>query len=323
MAGEFDIIATYFAPLADDPSALGLCDDAAELSPPPGADLVLTKDAMVASVHFFESDPPDLVARKLARVNLSDLAAKGADPLGYLLGLALPAAWSASELEGFAEGLRLDQAEFGWSLLGGDTVATPGPLTLSLTAIGHVPRGTMIKRKGAKAGDLVFVTGTIGDAALGLRIQKGEFEGGASRDDLIHRYHLPEPRLSVGRELRRLATAALDVSDGLIADLTHLAQSSGVAVALDLEAIPFSGAAQDLVDAGLVSREELAAGGDDYEIVFSVAPERAPEVPEIAERTGVPIRQIGRVLAGAAGEILDRNGEKTSFKSKGYDHFSK
>jgi thiamine-monophosphate kinase len=227
--GEFELIGRLFAPLAvGAPGAFGLTDDAAVIVPPAGEELVVTTDALVEGVHFLRGDPASSIAKKSLRVNLSDLAAKGAKPISYLLALSLPDWPDLAWVEAFARGLGEDQHEFGISLIGGDTTRTPGPLTLAITALGSVPRGTMIRRAGAAVGDLVFVSGTIGDAGGGLAILKGD---GASisavaRDALIARYREPSPRLSLG--LRGLASAALDVSDGLLADLGHIADMSKV-----------------------------------------------------------------------------------------------
>src|ERR1051325_6240577 len=210
--GEFALIAQLFAPLAIAPGAFGLTDDAALVTPPPGCDLVVTADALVEGVHFLTDDPPDSIAKKALRVNLSDLAAKGAAPMGYLLVLSLPSRVDMTWLRPFAAGLAEDQQSFGPSLLGGDTTSTPGPLTIAITAFGQVPTGSMIRRAGAKAGDLVFVSGTIGDGGAGLACLKGECAslGSDEREYLIRRYRLPEPRLKLGQALRGVASAALD-----------------------------------------------------------------------------------------------------------------
>src|SRR2546423_8121982 len=228
--GEFALIAELFAPLATAPGAFSLTDDAAIATPPPGHDLVITTDALVEGVHFFSSDPPELVGQKALRVNLSDLAAKGCVPAGYLLALCLPGKIGMSWLRAFAGGLAKDQQEFGISLYGGDTTATPGPLTIAITAFGHIPAGTMLRRAGARPGDLVFVSGTIGGAGGGLACLKGEGECLATGqwNELIQRFRVPHPRVTLAQALLGLASASLDVSDGLLADLGHIAETSRV-----------------------------------------------------------------------------------------------
>ncbi|MDF2781719.1 MAG: thiL, partial [Geminicoccaceae bacterium] len=265
--GEFAFIAERLRPLAaGSPGALDLADDAALLDPPAGSELVLTKDAMVAGVHFLPDDPPGDIARKLLRVNLSDLAAMGAAPLGYLLALIRPKATAEDWLAEFCRGLAEDQATFGIGLLGGDTVSTPGPLALSLTALGHVPRGAALRRGGAKPGDDIWASGTLGDAALGLKVLQGELEAApAVGAQLVERYRLPQPRLALGQTLRGLASAALDVSDGLLADLGHILETSAVGAEIHAAALPLSPAARALPGV----REAALAGGDDYELLFT------------------------------------------------------
>jgi thiamine-monophosphate kinase len=236
--GEFEFIARHLRPLATARGALALTDDAALLEPAPGRQLVLAKDAMVAGVHFFAADPPGQIAQKLLRVNLSDLAAMGAAPLGYLLALARPKEITDAWLAEFCAGLAADNAAFEVPLLGGDTVSTPGPLTLSLTAIGELPRGTALLRAGARAGDDVWVSGTLGDAALGLKVLQGALPAAEpARAFLIERYRLPQPRLALGEALRGIASAAIDISDGLVADLGHILEVSGVGAELRVDAL--------------------------------------------------------------------------------------
>ena len=289
---EFDLIARYFAPLAG-PQGLKLLDDAAVFSPRAGYDLVLTADALISGVHFRPQDPPDLIARKALRVNLSDLAAKGAEPVGYLLTIAWPADTASNTVEQFAQGLAQDQAEFGITLFGGDTTVGPGPLTISITALGQVPTGRMIRRSGAKPGDLIFVSGTIGDGALGL-----DHPEIAS---LNQRYLLPEPRLALGRFLRGQASASIDISDGLIADAGHIAKASGVCLEIDIDRIPLSPDAANLVATDPSHLARALTGGDDYEILFTVPPEyraalsgRASEIGCVMPGQGVVISSKGR-----------------------------
>ena len=278
---EFAFIAERLRPLAaGTPGALGLADDAALLDPPAGAELVLTKDAMVAGVHFLPDDPPGDVAKKLLRVNLSDLAAMGAAPLGYLLALIRPKATAEDWLADFCRGLAEDQARFGIGLLGGDTVSTPGPLALSLTALGHVPRGTALRRCGARPGDDVWVSGTLGDAALGLKVLQGELAvADEVRAPLVERYRLPQPRLALGEALRGLASAALDVSDGLLADLGHILETSKLGAEIRAAALPLSPAARTLPGAP----DAALAGGDDYELLFTAAPDQRARIAALAD----------------------------------------
>jgi thiamine-monophosphate kinase len=319
---EFARIARFFAPLAA-PGGLGLSDDVALVEGPPGAQYVLKTDAIVEGVHFLADDPPGQVAQKLLRVNLSDLAAKGAEPLGYLLMTALPAARGEAWLEGFAAGLAADQARYGIGLLGGDTVATPGPVTLAVTAIGRIAAGCAVLRAGARAGQRVYVSGTLGDAALGVRAAKGEELGitAAARDFLIDRYRLPQPRLALGRRLVGVAAAMMDISDGLVADLGHICAVSGVAAVIEAGRLPLSPA----LDAALARDPgRLAAvlgGGDDYELLFTAPPEADATLMRLAHETGVPVTMIGRIEAGQGVRVLDRDGAAITVAVAGYEHF--
>jgi thiamine-monophosphate kinase len=319
---EFERIARFFAPLAG-PGALGLLDDAALIDAPPGRQLVVTTDAIVAGVHFLADDPPDLVARKLLRVNLSDLAAMGASPLYYLLTTALPPSCGEDWLAGFAAGLATDQNEFGISLLGGDSVATPGPATLSLTAIGSVAPGRAVRRNGALPGDTIYVTGTIGDAAIGLAALTGglDIADAAERDFLADRYRLPRPRLAIGAALAGLAHAMQDVSDGLVADLGHICAASGVAGVIEAAAAPLSPAARQALDRdpGLLSR--ILAGGDDYELLFTSSGDNAAAIAALARPSGPPITPIGRIVAGSGVRVLDRAGKDIALAVPGFRHF--
>jgi thiamine-monophosphate kinase len=316
--GEFEFITRRLRPLATARGALDLADDAALLDPSPGRQLVLAKDAMVAGVHFLEDDPPAQIARKLVRVNLSDLAAMGAAPLGYLLALARPKEIADHWLGEFCAGLAADNTEFRIALLGGDTVSTPGPLTLSLTAIGEVPKGAALLRRGARAGDDVWVSGTLGDAALGLKVLQGEIDAeDDARAYLVERYRLPRPRLALGEALRGIATAAIDISDGLVADLGHILEVSGIGAELHADALPLSTAARDLPAA----RDAALAGGDDYELLFTAPPERRAEVEALSRRLDLPISRIGAIDAGPGLRILDAAGRIVEPRSKGWAHF--
>jgi thiamine-monophosphate kinase len=326
LPGEFAVIGRYFAPLAKGmPGALDLTDDACTWQPPVGEEAVLTVDALIADVHFLRTDPPDLVARKMLRVNLSDLAAKGAKPAGYLMTIAVDRAVDEAWIAAFARGLAEDQATFDIHLMGGDTVKTSGPLSLSLTAIGTVPAGTALRRGGARPGQSLFVTGAIGDGYLGLQVLRNRFFdlSWEHREYLAGRYQLPEPRVAFGQELRRrgLATAAMDVSDGLIADLGHLAETSRCGAILRSADVPLSEAAAELVAAEPVLILDLLAGGDDYEILFAAAPEKRAEIVDLGRSLGLDVTEIGSFVAGDAVTVQDRAGEAIQLSHKGYSHF--
>jgi thiamine-monophosphate kinase len=323
MSGEDDLIARHFKPLASAPGALGLTDDAALYSPPAGCDLVLTKDALVAGIHFFTDDPADLVAKKALRVNLSDLAAKGATPAGFLLALALPETIGDAWLAAFAGGLKQDIDAFGCPLLGGDTVRTPGPAMISVTAFGTVPRGGMIKRSGAALGDHILVTGTIGDAALGLQVRRGLAAPPETGAFLMQRYLLPQPRNALAAALAAHASAAMDISDGLAGDLAKLCAASAVSARIDVAAVPFSAPAQMLLRADAAALLETAlTGGDDYEIVCTVAPSSVAAFEAAAAAAGVAAVSIGEIVAGDAPPVfVGADGGPISLARMSFSHF--
>ena len=321
-SGEFEIIAKYFAPLAaDSVAARGLTDDAAFVVVGNDSELVATVDALTEGVHFLRDDPPEMIGAKALRVNLSDLAAKGARPAGYLLALCLPDWVGDQWIAQFAAGLARDQSRFSVMLIGGDTTSTPGPLTISITALGRVPRGQAVHRSGAKPGHLVFVSGTIGDAGAGLALLK---QGGRTEQGdeaaLIARYRLPEPRLSVGERLIGVASAALDVSDGLIADLNHIAQVSGVRIAIDAPRVPLSPALVRLYGDDIAARSAAVIAGDDYEIAFTAPLNLRDSLREIAAQTGVPVTEIGHVESGSGTVLLDGDGHQVRLRQMGYVH---
>ena len=325
-SGEDSLIARYFKPLATDPGALGLNDDAAILKAS-GEDVVVTTDAVVEGVHFLSDDPPDTIAQKALRVNLSDLAAKGASPAGFVLTLALRSV-DESWLAAFARGLGADIAAYRCPLLGGDTVSTPGPLMISITAFGRVPEGRMIHRSGAKPGDHVVVTGTIGDAALGLDIlKKGRVAtalagDAASREMLVGRYRLPQPRNALAPAVRAHAHAAMDVSDGLAGDLAKLCGASGVSAVIDLPSVPLSPAASVVLAAGAFGMAEIVSGGDDYEILCAIPQGALVEFSHAASAAGVAANPIGTVIAGAsAPKFLDAGGKELPLARMSHSHF--
>jgi thiamine-monophosphate kinase len=325
-SGEDALIARYFGPIASDPGAFGLGDDAAILTAS-GDDIVVTTDAIVEDVHFLSDDPPDTVARKALRVNLSDLAAKGAVPAGFVLTLALRAADDAW-LAPFARGLAEDAASFGCALLGGDTVSTPGPLMVSITAFGRVARDKMVHRRGAKPGDRIVVTGTVGDAALGLDILRGGVVATDLADDaaakrlLVGRYRIPQPRTALAEVVRDHASAAMDVSDGLAGDLAKLCAASGVSAAIDAPSIPLSAPAATLLARGIVGIETIVAGGDDYEILCTIPEDRFEAFAQDARLAAVAVTSIGTIIAGTSvPRFLDTHGRAIALPRLSYSHF--
>lgn len=320
--GEFGRIREFFAPLAG-PGGLGLGDDAALVDCPPGQRLVVTVDQLIEGVHFLPDDPPELVARKLLRRNLSDLAAMGAAPRHYLVTTALPASIGDDWLRRFAGGLAEDQQRYGIALVGGDSAATPGPASLTLTAIGEVAAGTALRRNAAQPGDLVWVSGTIGDAFLGLGVLRGEFQAApaADRDALAERYRLPEPRCDLGRRLHGIARAAIDVSDGLVADLEHICRASAVAARIALPRVPLSPAARRLVAGDPARQAQLVSGGDDYELLFTAPPEASAAIAALAAELRLPLSEIGGIERGAGVRLVDATGSELPLAKPGWRHF--
>ncbi len=316
LAREFALIEKYFRPLAG-PAGLALADDAAILPAIPGREWVVSVDAMIAGVHFLPDDPPDLIARKLLRVNLSDLAAMAATPFGYLLTLAAPKETPESWFKSFAAGLAEDQAQFSISLLGGDTTSISGPLALSLTIFGEVPAGKALRRVGAQPDDEVWVSGTIGDAALGLAVRRGELADPSKT--LLGRYLLPEPRVALGAALAGIARAGMDVSDGLVQDLGHLCRAAGLGAVIEAEMVPLSHAARE---AGPDHLTRCLTGGDDYELVLAVPPERAARLQAAAAAASVAVTRIGHFHADPARVVVrDGTGAEMALKSGGWSHF--
>lgn len=321
--GEFELIRKYFAPLSRNlPGAFGLTDDAATIAPPAGHDLVLKADAIVEGVHFRKEDPADTIAKKAVRVNLSDLAAKGAQPLAYLLALALPDWPDTNWIESFVRGLGEDQDEFGIALAGGDTDRTPGVLTISITMVGLVPQGTMIRRAGAKPGDVVFVTGTIGDAGGGLEVLSPSRAAWQPwEEELVSRYLIPRPRIAFGQKLRGVASASLDVSDGLIADLGHIAGVSNVRMEIAAARVPLSPELTQLRGTSQVAIVQATTAGDDYEIAFTAPAARMTDIASLAQSADTRVSEIGRVVAGAGVALFDVDGHEIPLGTKGYTHF--
>jgi thiamine-monophosphate kinase len=325
-SGEDALIARYFKPLATDPGAFNLIDDAAILKPS-ADDLVLKTDAVVEGVHFLPDDPPDTIACKALRRNLSDLAAKGAVPAGFLLTLALRSA-DESWLTPFARGLGEDARRYGCPLMGGETVSTPGPIMISIAAFGRVPPGKMVRRSGARPGDHVVVTGTIGDAALGLDILRGGAAAAALVDDaaakevLVGRYRLPQPRNALAKAIRDYASAAMDVSDGLAGDLAKLCAASGGSAVVDTRSVPLSAPTAKMLARGAVGIETLISAGDDYEILCAIPENRFEAFTKDAQLAGVAVSSIGSVIAGESGpKFLDGKGIEIPLSHLSYSHF--
>ena len=314
LPAEFALIARHFRPLAG-PGALDLQDDAAVLAPPPGRELVLTVDAMVAGVHFLPDDPADLVGRKLLRVNLSDLAAKGAVPIGYLMTVSTPRDTPDSWFAGFAAGLAQDQRTYGVSLLGGDTTSTPGPISLSLTILGHVAPGQAVHRAGAQPGDDIWVTGTIGDGALGLAVARGRLSDPTGH--LLCRYRLPQPR--VGLAIAGIASAGMDVSDGLVQDLGHLCRAGGLSAEIDSSLVPLSEPARAAGPDWLVT---CLTGGDDYELLLAVPPSREAALRQAVAAAGMAVTRIGSFRPGPPRVMVrGADGEPMTLATGGWSHF--
>ena len=322
MPDEFSLIERLFEPLAG-PEGLGLRDDAAVLTPLPGRDLVLTKDAIAEGRHYLSSDPPDTVAKKLIRVNLSDLAAKGATPRGYLLSCAWSAETPLDWMEAFAGGLKDDQSKFGLSLWGGDTIRVSGPSVFSLTAIGDVPSGQMVTRAGAAAGDDLWVTGTIGDGALGLLAAQGDYAATEpeDKDYLISRYRIPQPPVAFGGKLVGLASAALDVSDGLLGDLHHLCAASQVGAGVDRSAIPLSQAFAKCLASDEKYWELVYGGGDDYQILFAAPREQQERIVALARSTNIQVSCIGHLVKEEGVVVLDEAGQPIEVAPTGFTHY--
>ncbi len=330
MLSEDTLIARYLAPIAGT-GGLGLLDDAAVLSPPAGHDLVLTKDALVAGVHFFADDPPASIARKALRVNLSDLAAKGAVPAGFLLAFALPKGIDAAWIAPFAAALGEDARDYGCPLLGGDTVRASGGLTLSITALGYCPTGRMVLRTTGRAGHVLAVTGTIGDSALGLQLRLNPEAAWArtlsdeSRRFLADRYLHPSPRNALAVVIREYAAAAMDVSDGLLGDAVKLAASAGsmgVAIAprIDLGAIPLSAAAREALSLEPALIGTIATGGDDYEVLMAVAPDRLAGLSSACAALGCAVTPIGELGAGQTPVFTALDGSPARFGQLKFEH---
>ena len=323
-SGEFGLIERFFRPLSRvAPGAFALRNDGALLTPPAGESLAVTKDLMVAGVHYPDGEEPSILARRLLRVNLSDLAAMGATARAYALGLALPEDVADAWVEAFAAGLAHDQEAFGVTLIGGDMVGTRGPAVLSLTAFGTVAGDSCLTRSGAVAGDDIYVSGNIGDATLGLRAVRGDLRGVAASDlaALAERFRLPEPRLALGAALIGLATCAIDVSDGLVADLSHICEEAGGAACVGAHAVPLSEAARRALAGGVAALADLLTGGDDYELLFCAPPSARGAVDGLGCRLGLALTRIGTIGRGEGVRVVDADGQPLALGRTGYAHF--
>jgi thiamine-monophosphate kinase len=323
-----EAIVRVLAPLAQGfAGAFGLQDDCALITPAPGTELVLKVDPVAEGVHFLADDAPEDIAWKALAVNVSDLAAKAARPLAYLMALSFPAAPNVDWLARFAAGLAEAQSRFGCHLIGGDTDRRPGPLTVTMTVIGEVERGRMVRRGTARVDDAVLVSGTLGDAALGLSLRKDPALAAAwglspaEAERLRRRYARPEPRLALAGALRDHASAALDISDGLAKDLARLCTASGCAARVRFADLPLSPAAAKALAADPTLIQRIVAGGDDYEILATVPAAQAPAFQAAAAAAGVPATQVGATLAGTDVVIEDPNRQPLILDRTGWDHF--
>lgn len=323
---EFDFIATYLAPLAGS-GGLALKDDAAFLKPSLGKDLILTKDTMVEGVHFPQGHYGGDTAEKLLRVNLSDLAAKGASPIGYMLSIAWPTSIDNAYFKGFSAGLRDVQEAYDFKLLGGDTISIEGPMVVTATLIGEVPEGQMVMRNGAKVGDDIWVTGSIGDAYLGLQTVLGKtLDPEPNSEALWHfeeAYFRPEPRLLFRKALRQYASSCADISDGFVADVGHIANASGVRFVIDADKIPFSKHVGSWLSGQLdekVAFKTIVTAGDDYELAFTASADNAAQIRNAARAIKLRILQVGKVEFGEGVSVIS-DGKAMSFSKTGHTHF--
>ncbi len=319
---ESDIIDRFFRPLAGE-GAFGLFDDAGRLDVSPDFDLVVTTDMIACKVHFLPGDPPFSVAQKALRVNVSDLAAKGAQPLAYVISFGISSDIEEGWLAEFVRGLKADHARFGLRLLGGDTVSVRDGPVISVTAHGLAPKGRMVHRSGGRPGDLLYVSGVIGAGAVGLALLKGEAGPwdalpNARKDALIAHYHVPQPRVELSPLLVAYASAAMDISDGLIGDCDKLAAASGCSADIEVDRVPLAEGLGATHDPALLAR--LITGGDDYEILAAVPPEQTPGFESAAEEAGVPMSRIGVLKGDSASSRVTWRGSELNLMARAYTH---
>ena len=320
---EFGLIKKYLAPLAKAEGAFALTDDAAVFSCSEGKEIVVAKDTIVEGVHFLENTKSELIAKKLMRVNLSDMAAMGAVPKYYLLSLCLPKNTKEGWIRNFSNGLKSDQKEFGVTLLGGDTVSHDGKLILTITMIGEVKSGKAIRRNGAKVGDDIYVSGTVGDAAFGLKCLESRIENRESsklNNKMVDKYLLPQPRISLGQGLSNIANSAIDISDGLLADLEHICDCSGVGALINRCEIPISEGVKQHIDKQDKLWDLVLAGGDDYELVFTANKKNRLKIRKIADKTGIMVTRVGEITRKKGLVVLNDDGESIKIKHTGYKH---
>jgi thiamine-monophosphate kinase len=315
--GEFDLIAKYFTrPVKR--ATLGIGDDCALLQPTAGMQLAISSDMLVDGRHFLSTVLPHRLGHKALAVNLSDLAATGAQPLAFSLALALPRVDEAF-LAGFARGLFALADEYGCELIGGDT--TQGPLNICITVFGEVPPGQALLRSGARVGDDLYVSGGVGDARLALECFRGNSTlAGDAFEQVRLAMEQPQPRVALGVALRSVATSAIDVSDGLLGDLAHILNRSSVGATIEVDAVPRSSvlSSQPLA----LQRECTLAGGDDYELLFTADPAARDGVQSASVLSGTPVTRIGRITSGNGVRLLDAQGQPQSVRVQGFDHFA-
>jgi thiamine-monophosphate kinase len=329
-SGEERFIARHLLPLSENfPGAFGLTDDCAEIAPLPGHSFIMKTDPVVEGVHFFADDAPEDLAWKALAVNISDLAAKAARPVAYLMALTLPAPPSDVWMQRFSAGLQAAQDAFGCVLIGGDTDVRPGPLSIAMSVIGEVPTGRMVRRQGAEAGDLVYVTGCVGEAALGLQLrlaaEMSDTWGLSSSDRAaaLTRYLRPNPRLGLRAALRTHARSAMDISDGLVKDLDRMCRLTGLGARIEISSLPVSSGVAAVRAAAPPVAIDLVSGGDDYEILATVAPERSAMFEKSARLGGTPVTRIGHVIPTQGIKLIDEFGDEIELGATGYDHFDK
>mgnify|MGYP005649124265 CR=1 FL=1 len=320
MSGEFDVIKKYLRPLADNDLALNLEDDVALLPKSLDGEIICSSDVIASDVHFFKNDSPALIAKKLLRVNISDIAAKSVRPNAYMLNLSLPSFVDEAWIADFCKGLAEDQELYDISLLGGDIVATKNDLVLGATIFGEADSGAFVKRSGANIGDIIFVTGAIGDAYLGLKILLGEFTSEIADKSFINRYHLPRPRVALADRLKDFASSASDVSDGLLADLQNILVASKKAASVDLDKVPISAMAEIHVAENPALFNEMIVAGDDYEIIFTADPRFSDEIILLAEKLNLPISAIGTISEGEGLSFSGKKSESFDVTKFGFEH---
>ena len=324
LLNEFELVKRHLEPLVlDREAAASLKDDCAVFGISSGHEVAISVDTLIADIHFFKNDPPKQIAQKVLRVNLSDLASSGAEPKFYFLAMSLPSTIGMDWIEQFCLGLGADQTKFGISLLGGDTTSTPGPLSLTVTVIGEVPKGKAIRRGGAIEDEDVYLTGVIGDAALALSLIKTKGLDSVSKNFpvLLERYRLPQPRTVLAPDLRQIASACIDISDGLAADLEHICKTSGIAADIKISLLPISDAARVLIKEDKKKWETIISGGDDFELLFTAQPKFSSVIKRLSKEKNIQINCIGKTKKGSGVRFFDSKGKLFAVKKRGWQHF--